>query len=253
LRFLSDFFDGSVPLAPTHAALVDKLGGRVNGIEKLDFAPWLVRARATWRELAGVGDAFSQFASFARDTADYVAETGQEFVDTVAAAAELGEPSAHDIALAKQMSKVIPSIVDDIELPDGISPAERFDAYTKVQELHLFRAYDRSVGRLRSVEPNHAIDINLLQHLAEGLLLVTRDYELIEDVDATGSAQAPWVRTMGELLLGRYPAGLPFGYGAIVARRKHCARRRAQLARYDEEGARLVREWESSRGAGGTA
>ena len=243
IRFLSGFFGGVVPLAPTHAALVDKLGGRVEGISGLRFRPWLLRAQATWSELAGTGDQFSQILSFVQETADYVTQSGEDFVNTVSTAAAFGEPSENDIAIAKRISKFIPSIVDQIYLPNGVSPAERFDAYTRVQELHLFRAYDRSVGRLRAAEPNHAVDINLLQHLAEGLLLVTRDYELIEDVDASGSVQSPWVRTIGELILGRYPIGLPFGYGALVARRKHHARKRTQLARYDQEGESLMREW----------
>jgi hypothetical protein len=109
----------------------------------------------------------------------------------------------------------------------------RFDAYSRLLDLHFERAYSRAVGNRPAHTPNHAIDVNLLQHLADGLIVVTRDYELIEEVDATGSVQAPWVRTVGELIAGRIPAGPPFALGAKRAAAKHKARNRSDLCRLD--------------------
>src|SRR6185503_10689861 len=48
MALLSELSDGVVPIAPTHAPLVDKLGGYVLGIPAVPYAPWLERMQATW-------------------------------------------------------------------------------------------------------------------------------------------------------------------------------------------------------------
>jgi hypothetical protein len=117
-------------------------------------------------------------------------------------------------------------------------------------ELHAERAHGRSVGRYPMHTTNHAIDLNLLQHLADGLIVVTRDYELIEEVDACGTVQAPWVRTVGELLAGRVPGGPPFAYHARRAKLKHRRRNRDGLRRLEEQGETLARTEAASPASG---
>jgi hypothetical protein len=102
--------------------------------------------------------------------------------------------------------------------------------------LHAVLSGERLSGRRRQAEPNHAIDLHLLHHLGEGLVLATRDYELVELVDMSGSFQAPWVRTIGEVVLGRAPVGPPFSANARKVSAKHRARSRERLRGSDAEG-----------------
>jgi hypothetical protein len=102
----------------------------------------------------------------------------------------------------------------------------------------------RSVGRLPALQPNHAIDLNLLHHLADGLLIASRDYRFIEDVDASGTSQAPWVRTVGELIAGKFPSGPPFAASARLAWKKHRPRTRLRLGELDKEGEAMAKNEE---------
>jgi hypothetical protein len=234
--FIAALFDGPVRFAPTHGALVDKLGGTMVGIDPLPFMPWLASARATWDELvAGIAIGTTPL-SFSKPTAEYVEETGDDFLATMESAAALGQPTAGDLEMTDVLRRLAPPVIEHIRLPQSMSSAERFDGYTRLLVRRVTQAHARSRGDLRRAQANDAIDTNLLHHLADGLLIVTQDYGFVEEVDATRSPQAPWVRTVGELLLGRRPAGLPFGYGARVAARKHRMRRRERLARFDAEG-----------------
>lgn len=198
MRFLGEFFEGVVPLAPTHGPLLAKLGGRMRGQEDLSFGEWAERAQATWRELIGDPDNPTPGVAFAEGTAQYVAETGADFVAATAAAAALGEPTEEEMALFGALTATLPSIADEMDLPGPLTSAQRFDAYLKVLALVPLRAYGRSVGRRRAAEPNDAIDLNMLQHLADGLILATRDYQLIEV-----SSVRHWLRT------GRLPSVRP--------------------------------------------
>lgn len=71
-------------------------------------------------------------------------------------------------------------------------------------------------------------------HLADDVILVTSDIDLIERVDDSGTFQAPYVRTMGELLTGPVPDGPPWGVSARRAAKAHAKRRRDRLTELEQ-------------------
>lgn len=137
--------------------------------------------------------------------------------------------------MAKDLAERDAGIVDLIHLPFGARPRDRFDAYRRMVTRHGRTAFDRAHGRQRSHESNHAMDLNMLMHLADRLVLVTADYELVEEVDASGSKQAPWVRTLGEMLTCGAPPGPPFAERARIESGKHRKRNRADLEALDKK------------------
>ena len=132
--------------------------------------------------------------------------------------------------------------LEDIWLP-APGAKERFDAYRKLSRSHSESAYDRATGRARAHEENDAIDLNLLHHLAEGeIILVTRDCRLVESVDKCGTVQAPWVRTVGEVLSGQIPTGPSFGENARRETDRHRPRRRKDLQQLDAEQEKRLKD-----------
>jgi hypothetical protein len=87
---------------------------------------------------------------------------------------------------------------------------------------------------LPKIDENDAEGLQLLMHLAEGAFMATYDLALIEHVDASGSFQAPWVRTIGELLTIELPVGKPWGRSARRAAEAHRPRVRSELRQLEE-------------------
>lgn len=250
MRFLTELCGGVVPLAASHGPLLRKLGGRLRGQEDLTFEEWNERAQATWREFAALPNNPTPGVAFGEGSAQYVEETGDDYLSTMGAAAALGEATEMDLLIFKKLYPFAPSIADDMDMAPNSPPArELFDAYLRTQMLHAMRASARASGKMRAAEANDAMDLNMLQHLADGLLLITKDYLLIETVDESESFQAPWVRTVGEVLLGHYPQGLPRGDSARDAMREHTPRTRAMLKESDEQGELIVKAWLKEGGA----
>jgi hypothetical protein len=104
----------------------------------------------------------------------------------------------------------------------GMQPppaAERFNAYMRVMGGYLLRT-----GRGGSTaSENDAQDVLQLQHVGEGAIFVTREQKILELVDRSGTFQAPWVRTLVEVLTERLPRGMPWG--------RHARRLRAMFRR----------------------
>ncbi len=246
MNFLSGLLVGVPPIAPTHTPLVDKLGGEIVGGPKLPYSTWLRVMRTVWSELSSGGSLSPEIAAYVERNDRYVKETGTDFVETSKTIAAFGEPTPADLEFWAEIPRTLFSIVDRIRLPHGISAADRFDAFCRLLDLHGERAFDRAVHRRPAMTENHAIDLNLLQHLADGLIVVTRDYEFIEEVDASQTIQAPWVRTVGELLLGMIPTVEPFPENAGRSAQHRAARTRASLAALDQEGDRLARADEAT-------
>jgi hypothetical protein len=76
---------------------------------------------------------------------------------------------------------------------------------------------------------NDVEDLALLEHLADDIILLTGDHKFITAVDATGSLQAPFVRSAWEILDGRAPDGPPWGPSAMTAVNAHTRRTRRSL------------------------
>ena len=141
--------------------------------------------------------------------------------------------------LTHELWKVLPPVISCIHLDHPVGVETRWDAYVQVQRVHALQSFARTNAQAPKIQPNHAIDLNLLQHLAEGAFLLTEDVELIELVDASGSNQAPWVRTVPEMLISKLPKGPPFLQHARNAARKHRPRTRPHLQDLREQTSKM--------------
>ncbi|WP_438036991.1 hypothetical protein [Sorangium sp. So ce204] len=93
---------------------------------------------------------------------------------------------------------------------------ERFDAQLRVMFLLIIRAA-RHQGK--QPQPNDIEDVGMLGCIAAPAFLATSDVRLLSLVDESDSYQAPWVRTVPELLTAELPRGVPWGESAKRAHR----------------------------------
>jgi hypothetical protein len=111
--------------------------------------------------------------------------------------------------------------------PQGIRPPlppERFNGYMKVTATYLLE-----VGQdAQTATGNDDQDILQLMHVGEPAIFVTHERKILNAVDNCGTFQAPWVRTLAEVLTERLPKENPWG--------RHARRLRARFRRrsYDE-------------------
>jgi hypothetical protein len=118
----------------------------------------------------------------------------------------------------------------EISVRHGIQ--ERYHCYFRLAAQHAYRS---ATGVGRPTQENDSEDLQLTMHLADDAIVLTRDFALIEQVDETESFQAPWVRSLGEVLDGRVPEGKPWGRSARRATHGHQIRRARDLAKLEEE------------------
>ena len=232
LASLAGVLDPNERIAATHTVLIDKLGGHVDGLPTAGHYK-------TWRAAQG-----SSLDGWTRDTKidDLNADTLQSFKRLV----EEGEDDFAATFMRKRVSEearaLLEAGVEDlvtltrrlttnmflpIHVKSGVQ--ERFHLYFSLIALHGARAalfeHLQARGTSPRFDPNSAHDTNLAQHLAEGMFIATDDLKfIVNDVDATGSFQAPWVRTPWELLTIGLPAGLPWGRDSKRAREHHVPR-----------------------------
>jgi hypothetical protein len=234
LAFLSTVIDTATGVAPTHAALIDRLGGRTVGVASRFFASWQNDMSTAWAAMARTDGPSPEELAFLRSIGSYVEETGTDWLETFRQGAALGVEGLSEKEMAALGTEMFRSGWRPmVHLPGKPLLDDRFDAYAKLAGLHAARAYGRSKGQYAASTGNDAIDLNLMQHLGEGVILATKDYNLIESIDASGTRQAPWVRTTGELLFGHAPAGPPWALSARNAKAKHKVRTRSALAKSD--------------------
>lgn len=107
---------------------------------------------------------------------------------------------------AEQLAAIRASLTHFWRFSDTM--AERFDAHIATVTYRL-REGDLGTGSPRE---NDGADLHLTQHLAEEVVLVTRDQRLIDVVDNARTYQAPWVRHPDDL--EDLPHGEPWGESA---------------------------------------
>jgi len=112
--------------------------------------------------------------------------------------------------------------------------AERLDAHLAAEALEGLHAAKKTPNRAKPKE-NDAEDFQMLQHIAFPSFVATKDVRLIGLVDESGTHQAPWVRTMVELIEDELPDGKPWGSTA-----------REQAARFVRPTAKERREREAA-------
>lgn len=232
MRFLGQLLGPPFPIAPTHAFLVERRGGTWG--PRMGYDVYEHNMRAAWAALASEEPMAPDVADYVRKIASYVTETGADYMETQERMAAFGAPTPQDVEMMRRFGHMIPSALDAVHMPGPPTVRERFDLYTRLCDLRPFTAHHRARGQLSKAEENDAIDVNLTHHVADGAILATRDYRFLEEVDATNSPQAPWVRTVGELLAGRIPSGPPFGLSARNAAKRHRPRKRAELVELDQ-------------------
>jgi hypothetical protein len=134
----------------------------------------------------------------------------------------------------KRLERAMWRWIREAHPPRGMNspgPSERAHAYLRVVSRQLL-ATGRG-GEMAAA--NDAEDFLQLSHVSEGAIFVTRERKILRLVDACGTFQAPWVRTLAEVLTDRLPRGRPWG--------RHARRVAALFKRrpYDE-----LRDQESS-------
>jgi hypothetical protein len=111
---------------------------------------------------------------------------------------------------------------------------ERIDAACRYHAFLLLAAGMKNRYATDKYE-NDFEDIKTLYHLARPSIIATRDFALIEGVDACGTYQSPWVVTLGEILSGRVPDGEPWGGEARRLRKSFVPRNRKVLGDLETE------------------
>jgi hypothetical protein len=111
---------------------------------------------------------------------------------------------------------------------------ERLNALCYVDAHLKLAAVGSNAEYLASPNREHdAIDNVMLMHIAQPAFVAMRDYRFIVRVDESGTFQAPWVRTLGELCTEDLPPGMPWGTSGRHAVAQHKARTRKGLAETD--------------------
>ncbi len=108
-----------------------------------------------------------------------------------------------------------------------MSRSERFDAYFAVSAT-IAVEHAQKLSRRMPAE-NDVEDLAYLPLVGLPTFIATWDLNMIRDVDASGTYQAPWIRTLGELLTDAKPSGLPWGRGAMTQAKRFVRRSRAEL------------------------
>lgn len=228
LARLGAVLDPAERIAPTHATLVDKLGGRIDGLAIASvgqYATWK-RARGStldgWTRETSLNDLDPHAINVVKGMVD---EGERDFTESLREARRIAGQGVDDVQAL--MRRTANSLHMPIHLEGGVH--ERLHLYFSLLGLHgaravLFDALAKK-GRSPRFDPNSSHDTNIAQHLAEGVFIVTDDRRfIVDDVDATGSFQAPWVRTPWEMLTAELPHGFPWGRGAKRIRDRHTPR-----------------------------
>jgi hypothetical protein len=233
-RTLSSYIDRSDPVVPTGVQLVARLGGSTHGTKFTQpDHKYETGIREVWRWLTEgklPAEALRRSGLEANAEIDELAkgwvETGERIDPELRQAIR---PLQEDRAIVRVASWLVDNVGRDISLKCGVQ--ERLHGYFRLVALHAVRA---AAGTHRRTTENDSEDVQLLMHLADDVVLVTSDVDLIARVDDTGSFQAPYIRTIGELLALPIPPGPPWGRTARRAAGAHTKRSRTRLNELDQ-------------------
>jgi hypothetical protein len=223
LQKLSEFVDPAEPITPVGTPLYYSLGATFGPARDAVYAKhnrvlptrWKVLSQASndevWRrEAASLNDSIDRNATDVRGAAEAVRG--------------LPKPS-------EPVSKLRGWTISDLSRTVSLR-------YGAQERLHAFGAcLAQMIYGAAGATPatNDSEDIQLLQHLAGDVIVLTSDYRFIERVDRTGSFQAPYVRTPWEVLLRDIPPGPPWGRCARRAKQNHTPRDRPTLVAMEKD------------------
>jgi hypothetical protein len=246
VRTLHPVIDLHEPVKTAGVDLVRRLGGTVRGSLIPADGGDPGRLSALWHGIATRGLPDRLLAEGARTIERDAQDRAKQWMATIQAAATIEQwdgVTASPREIARRVThRFFEMFGSQLSVPGGMH--ERFEGYYRAAGLHAAVARLRLTGLLPKPDENDAEDLQLLMHLGEGAFLATYDLNLIEHVDASGSFQAPWVRTIGELLTLELPTGQPWGKSARRAAAAHRPRVRSELRQLEER----VRASRASRG-----
>jgi hypothetical protein len=230
---IAPFIDAQTPLLPTGRQLTALVGGSVRDGVDPQLERFMCWTRETWRYLVAgdVPEDWWRRGAFAGDL------TMGDHLRTWSALRQM-TPSVFPDALALPKDQALRKLAAEFlhaaavmeTMPGNVQ--SRKHAFYVVAALHVVRSHNAPASY--SPDPNTAEDIDLLQHVATPSVLLTRDFELIEFVDASGTHQRPWVRTIGEVLTDGAPHGVPWGKNARRETARFRRRSRGELAALED-------------------
>lgn len=122
-------------------------------------------------------------------------------------------------------SKEFPGLAELSKEQAVIGLRTYFEQEIPMPQRHRFDAYFATAASVgvdhamklprRKPHDNDVEDLGLVALVALPTLVVTWDLGLVAEVDRSATYQAPWVKTLGELLTDPLPRGLPWGESAV--------------------------------------
>jgi len=204
---LDKYLDQELPLTPIGAELkrVVRLAHRPSVARRRAASVHADTLRALWRAVVeehvpedqwlGTGQAAQQ----AMNDDEWPAHVN----DVIGAHPELRTMSEREAAQSLRGLLANDSVLRRLE--------KRCNAHGSVFALRIIKAAKSKKEEFRRLNTNDSQDTQLLMQVALPAFVATDDRRLLQDVDASGTYQAPWVRTLKDLLTGELPACLPWG------------------------------------------
>jgi hypothetical protein len=221
-RKLASLLDPEVPVALDGGLLTRRIVAQADGAEPFPEADTRERdLRDLWTRIVGIGLSDEEFREggtrvrvFLDELDESLAQLAQRDEDLRKKPAQNIDPTAlaEGYALLDAMSEadhlaaLRKYAIETWNL--SLAAAERLNAHVCAT---AYRLYAASKGA-RMPKGNDGADASLTLHIGSGSVLVTNESQLIRIVDACGTFQSPWVRTMR--LLNDLPGGPPWGDGA---------------------------------------
>ncbi len=228
------FVDRELPILPTGIQLVALIGGLVRDGSAPRLEQFLAWTNDAWHELSSGNVPKEWWTRGALASLATIGEHESVFDGLVRLTPEvfpaiLALPEEKASLRLGATFREHASMIE--QCPYGVQ--SRKHAFYAAAAFHIVRAHHHP-GSCSS-DPNLAEDVDLLQHLATPAILLTRDFPLIALVDACGTCQAPWVRTIGELLMDGPPVGFPWGKNAKRVKRGFSRRPKKALAQLEDQ------------------
>ena len=211
LNRLSPFVDPEFPIVPGGQQLMDILAGPSKPLRAQARNRWRAQAAPLWHLVTTSVVSPDRWAEVGRLAEREIAE----FADAIKNLRSPGRARQeltdfNNITDSEAVRQLRPRLSRGLGV--GALP-ERLDAFYSVMVRGIV-----ADGRGRIThEDNDAEDDGMLMHVAWPAVLLTNDQALLEKVDASGSSQAPWVRSAGDLLRNGVPPGVPWGPSAKKA------------------------------------
>lgn len=238
---IAPYIDAHFPLLPTGRQLVALVGGNVRDNVDPQLEYFMEWTRETWRYLVS-GDVPEEWWARGAFAGDLTMGDHRRMWEALREMTPDIFPVAPALPMAQAFRRIAAEFLEVAarmeSMPGNVQ--SRKHAFYVVAALHVVRAHQAPGSYSR--DPNTAEDIDLLQHLATPAVLATRDFELIEFVDESQSHQAPWVRTIGEILVDGAPPGVPWGKNAHREKARFRRRSRPELVALEHEVLRRAKD-----------